>query len=127
MACSLFAVQPGAYSEEVKEEQAAPSGVQYLKSEDFRDFVSSGVVVIDFYADWCGPCKKLKPIFNELSHQYSGKAKFGKVNIDHARTIGNKYNVKTLPTVILFKDGKEIKRRGPGSKQDFVYWMRDAL
>lgn len=101
--------------------------VTYLSSNDFNNFISEGVVIVDFYADWCGPCKKLKPIFSELALSYRGKAKFAKVNIDHSRSIGSKYSVKKIPTVILFKDGKEIKRHGPGSKQDFVYWIDDVL
>lgn len=101
--------------------------VEYVSTNDFDQFIESGVVIVDFYADWCGPCKKLKPIFTQLAQSYKGKAKFAKVNIDHSRSVSKKYNVKKIPTVILFKDGKEIKRHGPGSKQDFIYWIDDSL
>ncbi len=109
------------------QEQQGDGTVAYISSNDFNDFTKSGIVIVDFYADWCGPCKKLKPIFNQLAHSYKGKAKFAKVNIDHSRSVANKYNVKKIPTVILLKDGKEVKRHGPGSKQDFIYWIDGAL
>jgi thioredoxin len=101
--------------------------VAYVSSNDFNEFTKSGVVIVDFFADWCGPCKKLKPIFSQLAQSYKGRAKFAKVNIDHSGSIAKKYKVTRIPTVILLKDGKEIKRHGPGSKQDFIYWIDDAL
>lgn len=74
------------------------------------------VVVMDFYADWCGPCKAFNPTLEKLSKEYAGKAVVGKVNIDKSETIANKYNIKSIPTVLYFKDGKLIgKEQGAQS------------
>lgn len=101
--------------------------VASISGNDFAQFTQSGIVIVDFYADWCGPCKKLKPMFDQLAQSYKGQVKFAKLNIDHARPLANKYAIQSIPTVILFKDGKEIKRHGPGSKQDFIRWIEAAL
>lgn len=101
--------------------------VESLSSNDFDAFLESGIVVVDFYADWCGPCKQLKPTFTQLAQSYKGRVKFAKVNIDHSRSIAKRYNIKKIPTVLLFKEGKEVKRHGPGSKQDFIYWIDESL
>jgi len=66
------------------------------------------VVVIDFYADWCGPCKAFNPTLERLSKEYAGKAVVGKVNIDKNEAIANKYGVKSIPAVFYFKDGKLV-------------------
>jgi len=68
------------------------------------------VVVIDFYADWCGPCKAFNPTLERLSKEYAGKAVVGKVNIDKSQTIANKYGVKSIPAVFYFKNGKLVGR-----------------
>lgn len=68
------------------------------------------VVVMDFYADWCGPCKAFNPTLERLSKEYAGKAIVGKINIDKSEKIANKYNIKSIPTVLYFKDGKLIAK-----------------
>lgn len=67
-----------------------------------------GVVLVDFYADWCGPCKMTGPIIDELakSDDYKGKVKFVKVNVDQNQELAQKYSVFSIPTFIVFKDGK---------------------
>lgn len=70
---------------------------------------SSQKVLVDFYADWCGPCKMLSPIINEVSEEYKG-AKFVKLNIDEEQYLAIKYNVMSIPTLLVFNNGKEIKR-----------------
>lgn len=67
-------------------------------------------VIVDFWADWCPPCKMLAPVFEELSSEYSGKLKFAKLNTDEASGIAQKYGVMSIPTLILFKGGKEAGR-----------------
>lgn len=69
---------------------------------------SSGVVVVDFFATWCGPCKMLGPIFESLSKELGSKAKFVKVDIDQSLEIANKYRISSVPTMIVFKDGKPV-------------------
>lgn len=76
--------------------------------DNFQEEVLSakGVVLVDFWATWCGPCKMLTPIIEELHSQYEGKAKIGKVNVDENQDTAAKYGVMSIPTVLIFKDGK---------------------
>ncbi len=69
---------------------------------------SSIPVVVDFYADWCGPCKMMSPVIDELAAEYEGKVKIGKLNTDENRAIASKYNVMSIPTIILIKDGQVV-------------------
>ena len=63
-------------------------------------------VLVDFYAEWCGPCKMLSPIINEIAKEYEGKAKVGKVNVDEEMSLAQKYRVMSVPTVLVFKNGQ---------------------
>lgn len=63
-------------------------------------------VLVDFYADWCGPCKMMAPIVDELASQYEGKVKVGKLNVDNSQEIAAEFRVMSIPTLIYFKNGK---------------------
>jgi thioredoxin 1 len=65
-------------------------------------------VLVDFYADWCGPCRMIGPVIEELAGKYSGKLKVCKVNVDQAGAVAQKYGISSIPTVILFKNGKPV-------------------
>ena len=82
--------------------------VIYIESvEDFNEVVSrDGVILIDFYADWCGPCKMLAPVIDKLAEEYDGKATICKLNVDRNQAIAEKYNVQTIPTIFFVKDKK---------------------
>lgn len=67
-------------------------------------------VLVDFYADWCGPCKIVGPIIDELAVEYEGKAKIGKVNTDENRELAIKYQVMHIPTMVLIKNGEVVER-----------------
>lgn len=67
-------------------------------------------VIVDFWAEWCGPCKMLAPIFDELAEEYSDKVKFAKLNVDENRDIAMKYRVMSIPTLIVFRDGEQAHR-----------------
>jgi thioredoxin 1 len=71
---------------------------------------SDKLILIDFWAPWCGPCKMVAPVLEDISMEYSEKIKIGKCNVDDNQEISLSYNIKSIPTFLLFKDGKEIDR-----------------
>ena len=84
-------------------------------------------VVVDFYADWCGPCKRMEPILSKVSEEYAGKVKVVKLNSDDNQQVAVNYQVRGLPTLILFKGGKEVDRKlGLQSEQDLKNLLGSA-
>lgn len=85
---------------------------EYIVGNDknFDELIKEGVTVVDFFATWCMPCKMLSPIIEELAADYDGKAKIVKLDIDAAGKTAEEYKVYSVPTVIVFKNGKEIER-----------------
>lgn len=81
-------------------------------SEDFETEVlkSEVPVMVDFYADWCGPCKMMAPIVDELASEFEGKIKVGKINVDECSDIAMKYGVMSIPTLIIFKGGQVVRK-----------------
>ena len=71
---------------------------------------SDKIALVDFYADWCGPCKMMAPIVEQLAEQYNGQAVIGKLNIDDEPFVASRYRVLSIPTLMFFKDGKEVDR-----------------
>lgn len=77
---------------------------------DFESEISEGLVLVDFWAPWCGPCQAMAPIIEELKKDLEGKAKVMKVNIDEDKETAQKYDIMSIPTVILFKDGEPVEQ-----------------
>ena len=85
-------------------------------------------VLVDFWAAWCGPCRMVGPIIDELSNEYDGKAVIGKVDVDSNQEFAAKYGVRNIPTVLLFKDGELIDRKvGVSPKQVYAEAIDRAL
>ncbi len=85
-------------------------------------------IVVDFWAEWCGPCKALSPILEEISTEMAGKATIVKVNVDQAGTLAQKYGIRGIPTLIYFKDG-EVKHTLVGNqpKSEIIKGLTDLL
>lgn len=84
--------------------------LKHLNDENFKEIISKGVILVDFYADWCGPCRMVAPIIEELAKDFAGKATIAKLDIENAQQTTSSLGVTSIPTIILFKDGAEVKR-----------------
>lgn len=84
--------------------------VLHLNTDNFNQTVSSGKVMVDFWAPWCMPCQSLLPVIDELGEELAGKATVAKVNVDDNKAIASQFRVMSIPTVIFFVDGVEKER-----------------
>jgi len=97
--------------------------LKYLQTENFNDEIKEGLVLVDFYADWCGPCKMISPIVEELANEING-LKVIKVNVDNREDVAKTYGIMSIPTLILFKDGQiEKKQLGFVPKEVLLRWF----
>ena len=88
---------------------------------------AEGPVVVDFWAEWCGPCKMIAPHLEEISAELGGKVKIVKLNIDENQQTTIKYGVRSIPTLILFKNGEPVDMKvGAGPKSDLQKWIQNA-
>ena len=81
-----------------------------LNADNFEKETSEGWGLVDFWAPWCGPCKRMGPVFEELSEEYSGKVKFAKVNTEDNSDVAGEHDISGIPCLIMFKDGEEVDR-----------------
>jgi thioredoxin 1 len=101
--------------------KAQESKIKSLTESSFNAGIKNGVVMVDFYADWCKPCKLQKPVLEEIAGEYSSKITIASVNTDNAPTLSEKFNITGIPCMIIFKDGKEVKRIiGFHAKEDML-------
>jgi thioredoxin 1 len=99
----------------------------HLSKSNFDETIKQGVSLVDFWAEWCGPCKMAAPVIEELSNEYVGKIAVAKLDVDAEPEIAESHQVMSIPTIILFKDGKEIGRQvGFGGKQAYLNLLQKA-
>jgi len=90
----------------------ASEKVVHITGQNFDSEIGTfkGVALVDFWAEWCGPCRMMIPIIDELANDYEGKAKICKVNVDEEFNLASKFGITSIPTLIIFKDGKPFDK-----------------
>ena len=91
-----------------------------LTDKNFQQQLKNKVVLVDFWAEWCAPCKMMAPILNEVANELTGSSYVGKLNIEQYQPVAQQYNVRSIPTLILFKNGNEVKRFVGIKQKDFL-------
>ncbi len=120
-------------AEQAAKEAAAAGAVKPVKTADFdKEVLQSDVpVAVDFWAEWCGPCKQMAPIFEELAKSYSGYMKFVKVDTDAEQALMMRYRIQGIPTLIFFWQGRELDRitgaLPPSTLQTIIYQLLSAV
>lgn len=100
-------------------------GIIHANVENFDNLISNDVVLVDFFATWCGPCKMLSPILEEMANERSS-VKIVKVDIDESMDLARRYGIMSVPTLLLFKDGKLISQTtGFMPKTDLENWINN--
>lgn len=94
--------------------------VKILTTQNFDNQIKKGVTIVDFWAAWCMPCKVMAPILNSVANELKDSASVGKLNIEDHQAIAAKYQVRSIPTLIMFKNGKEINRFVGIKTKDFL-------
>ena len=101
-----------------------------ITDEEFEDSIlkNSGVCLVDFWAEWCGPCKQIGPTLEEISDEMADQVSIAKHNIDNEPNTPTKYGVRGIPTMLLFKDGElKATKVGATPKSDIVSWIKENI
>ena len=103
--------------------------VHHIENEQIINEVleKQGLVVVDFFATWCGPCQMLSPVIVNLDKKYDGEVEFYKINVDENQDAAMRYGVNSVPTLIFFKDGEEIERQVGFMEEDELSKFIDEL
>jgi thioredoxin 1 len=102
--------------------------VQQITDDQFQATVAKGVTLVDFWAPWCGPCKMIAPILDELAGELQGKARIVKINVDDNPVVAGQFGIMSIPTLLLFKDGQKIDQKVGGQpKPQLKAFIEKAL
>jgi thioredoxin 1 len=98
--------------------------IKVLTDSGFEKEIQKGVTLVDFHANWCGPCRMLAPVLEEVAKEVHGKATIGKVDIDTEQKVASRFQITSVPTMVLFKNGEEVNRivglRPANDIRDFI-------
>jgi thioredoxin 1 len=107
---------------------ADESNLSILIASNFETETRQGYVLVDFMTHWCGPCKEMVPDLEKLSHEFGGKLRVGRLDVDRNRAVSERYNIKQFPTLMILKDGKEVSRLEKGSSySELRAWIQSTL
>ena len=84
--------------------------IKVFTDQNFQNKIKNGMVLVDFWASWCMPCKMMVPVLNEVAEEVNGKVTIAKVNVDEQKATAAKFGIRSIPTMILFQNGREVKR-----------------
>jgi len=105
---------------------SSSEGIQNLSEQTFQKQVKKGIVVVDFWATWCGPCRLQAPIFESVAEDLKKEASFGKVDVDNNKILSELYSIYSIPTIIVFKDGQLVWRfEGLTNKETLISTIRN--
>ncbi len=94
--------------------------IKILSDKIFAQQIKNGIVLVDFWASWCMPCKMMAPILNDVAEHATGNVTIAKLNVEQNQSTATKYKVRSIPTMILFKDGKEMNRIVGVKQKDYI-------
>jgi len=99
-----------------------------LTNENFEATVNEGVALVDFWAPWCGPCRMIAPVIEELAEEFDGKAAICKINTDEQQELASKFGIRSIPTILIMKDGEVVETMvGAASKAAFAEKLNALL
>lgn len=98
-----------------------------LTKENFAEHTQSGVALVDFWAPWCGPCRMLSPVIDKLAEEFEGKAKVCKVNTDEQEELSAQYGIRSIPTMLFFKDGAVVDQMVGATSEQVLKDKLNAL